>query len=199
MTCRAPPPLQTCDTRNRYSGPVDCARKIIARDGFKGLYRGLKVNFIGVMPEKAIKLAVNDACRGHFLQQNNGAPVTIAQGRARVFRRTASVIATHTCAGVMSGGIAGFTQCVATNPMEVTKMFYQATGSASHAAFHALTAALADVEHQAPHHSCPFNQRCCEASPGRRFWLISRRVQHAAAGHPLQHDVFFYARSDSGA
>ena len=25
----------------------------------------------------------------------------------------------------MSGGIAGFTQCVATNPMEVTKMFYQ--------------------------------------------------------------------------
>jgi hypothetical protein len=63
-----------------YSGPVDCARKIIARDGFKGLYRGLKVNFIGVMPEKAIKLAVNDACRNHFLQQNNGGAVTIAQG-----------------------------------------------------------------------------------------------------------------------
>ena len=65
-----------------YSGPVDCARKIIARDGFKGLYRGLKVNFIGVMPEKAIKLAVNDACRNHFVQVNNGGAVTIAQGNA---------------------------------------------------------------------------------------------------------------------
>jgi hypothetical protein len=70
-----------CNTLSRYAGPVDCARQIIARDGFKGLYRGLKVNFIGVMPEKAIKLAVNDACRNHFLQANSGAPVTIVQGR----------------------------------------------------------------------------------------------------------------------
>ncbi len=67
-----------------YSGPVDCFRKIVARDGFKGLYKGLKVNFIGVMPEKAIKLAVNDACRNHFTQANNGAPVTIPQGRRRL-------------------------------------------------------------------------------------------------------------------
>ena len=64
---------------------------------------------------------------------------------------------THTCAGVMSGGIAGFTQCVATNPMEVTKMFYQATGPASRAVFPALTAALADLEHQAPQHTGSFN------------------------------------------
>jgi hypothetical protein len=74
------PSKYSCNIRPRYSGPLDCARQIIAREGFKGLYRGLKVNFIGVMPEKAIKLAVNDACRNHFLQGNNGAPVTIAQG-----------------------------------------------------------------------------------------------------------------------
>lgn len=77
-----------------YSGPIDCARQIIARDGFKGLYRGLKVNFIGVMPEKAIKLAVNDACRNHFLHSNNGAPVSIAQGHIRI-RITVRELASH--------------------------------------------------------------------------------------------------------
>lgn len=76
------PSQHVCNTSSRYAGPVDCARQIIARDGFKGLYRGLKVNFIGVMPEKAIKLAVNDACRNHFVQANSGAPVTIVQGRS---------------------------------------------------------------------------------------------------------------------
>lgn len=76
------PSQHVCNTLSRYAGPVDCARQIVARDGFKGLYRGLKVNFIGVMPEKAIKLAVNDACRNHFVQANSGAPVTIVQGRS---------------------------------------------------------------------------------------------------------------------
>jgi hypothetical protein len=36
----------------RYSGPIDCARKIIAAEGVKGLYMGLKPNLIGVAPEK---------------------------------------------------------------------------------------------------------------------------------------------------
>jgi hypothetical protein len=39
----------------------------------------------------------------------------------------------------MSGGIAGFTQCVATNPMEVTKMFYQVFGCCKSAAVPPLT------------------------------------------------------------
>ena len=178
-----------------YSGPIDCARQIIARDGFKGLYRGLKVNFIGVMPEKAIKLAVNDACRNHFLQANNGAPVTIAQGGCSA-RAVLQQRQSHLWAGVMSGGIAGFTQCVATNPMEVTKMFYQASGSNRTAIL--LPNVLADVEHQAPQHPCSFHQRCREKSLGRRRGLVPRGVQHAAARHTLQHDVFFHARRDSG-
>ena len=73
----------------------------------------------------------------------------------------------------MSGGIAGFTQCVATNPMEVTKMFYQARGSKRTAI--PLADVFADVEHQASKHACSFHQRCREKSLGRR----RRHVRHA--------------------
>jgi hypothetical protein len=85
-----------------------------------------------------------------------------------------SVSAANTYAGVMSGGIAGFTQCVATNPMEVTKMFYQATTSTSRAALPELTAVLADLEHQTPEHTCSRNQRCCEESPRWSSGIVSR-------------------------
>jgi hypothetical protein len=45
------------------AGPVDCFRKIVATEGTAGLYRGLKPNLIGVTPEKALKLSVNDLLR----------------------------------------------------------------------------------------------------------------------------------------
>jgi hypothetical protein len=34
----------------RYTGPVDCFKKILAAEGASGLYRGLKPNLIGVTP-----------------------------------------------------------------------------------------------------------------------------------------------------
>ena len=41
----------------RYSGPIDCIRKIVTNEGGpRALYRGLVPNLIGVTPEKAIKL-----------------------------------------------------------------------------------------------------------------------------------------------
>lgn len=45
---------------DRYSGPVDCFRKILSTEGGpRALYRGLAANLIGVTPEKAIKLVRN--------------------------------------------------------------------------------------------------------------------------------------------
>ena len=54
-------PIDTIKTRlqssnGRYTGPVDCFRKIYKAEGFKGFYAGLTANLIGVTPEKAIKL-----------------------------------------------------------------------------------------------------------------------------------------------
>jgi hypothetical protein len=79
----------------------------------------------------------------------------------------------------MSGGIAGFTQCVATNPMEVTKMFYQVRTPALAAA--PLSHRLSDMEHQAAEHAGAFDQRRREESPGWRCRDVPWRVQHVAA------------------
>ena len=47
-----------------YNNSIDCARKVIRNEGFTGLYSGVIPQLIGVAPEKAIKLTVNDLVRG---------------------------------------------------------------------------------------------------------------------------------------
>lgn len=49
-----------------YKNSLDCAKKVIRNEGFKGLYSGVIPQLVGVAPEKAIKLTVNDLVRGHF-------------------------------------------------------------------------------------------------------------------------------------
>lgn len=49
-----------------YKNSLDCAKKVIKNEGFKGLYSGVLPQLVGVAPEKAIKLTVNDLVRGHF-------------------------------------------------------------------------------------------------------------------------------------
>ncbi len=93
----------------RYSGPLDCARKIVAAEGAGGLYRGLKPNLIGVSPEKALKLSVNDLLRESFTRANG-------DGRIRLWQEVAA------------GGSAGLIQVAATNPMEIVKLRMQLQG-----------------------------------------------------------------------
>jgi len=87
-----------------YKGPVDCFKSILAKEGAGGLYNGLKANLIGVTPEKAIKLAVNDKVR-EMLEKEDG-----------------SIEFKHE---ILAGATAGFCQVVATNPMEITKLRLQ--------------------------------------------------------------------------
>lgn len=63
---------------------------------------------MGVTPEKAIKLAVNDATRGHFAR--------------RLGTSADSLPLAH---GMLCGATAGFCQVVATNPMEIVKIQMQ--------------------------------------------------------------------------
>ena len=51
--------------------PLDCARKVIKNEGVLGLYSGVVPQLIGVAPEKAIKLTVNDLVRGAFTDKSN--------------------------------------------------------------------------------------------------------------------------------
>jgi solute carrier family 25 aspartate/glutamate transporter 12/13 len=50
-----------------YKNSLDCFQKTLKNEGFRGLYSGVLPQMIGVAPEKAIKLTVNDLVRGKFM------------------------------------------------------------------------------------------------------------------------------------
>lgn len=56
-----------------YENSIDCARKVIRNEGVRGLYSGVLPQLVGVAPEKAIKLTVNDLVRGRFTDKQTGA------------------------------------------------------------------------------------------------------------------------------
>lgn len=91
-----------------YNNSIDCARKIIQKEGFLGLYAGVLPQLIGVAPEKAIKLTVNDLARGFFTDKQSG---NIKFGYE-----------------MLSGGMAGFCQVIFTNPLEIVKIRLQVQG-----------------------------------------------------------------------
>src|SRR5690606_9933885 len=69
---------------------------------------GLSANLVGVTPEKAIKLAVNDYCRARFSEKLGVTPENLPLQY-----------------GLASGAVAGSCQVIATNPMEITKIKMQ--------------------------------------------------------------------------
>uniref|UniRef100_A0A6I8NDU3 Solute carrier family 25 member 13 n=1 Tax=Ornithorhynchus anatinus TaxID=9258 RepID=A0A6I8NDU3_ORNAN len=58
-----------------YKNSFDCFRKVLRYEGFFGLYRGLVPQLLGVAPEKAIKLTVNDFVRDKFTGRDGSIPL----------------------------------------------------------------------------------------------------------------------------
>lgn len=90
-----------------YRNSFDCFKKVIRHEGFLGLYKGLSVQLIGVAPEKAIKLTVNDLVRDKIIQYNGSLPLI---------------------GEIIAGGSAGMCQVIFTNPMEIIKIRMQVAG-----------------------------------------------------------------------
>ncbi|XP_008326848.1 calcium-binding mitochondrial carrier protein Aralar1 [Cynoglossus semilaevis] len=90
-----------------YKNSFDCAKKVLRYEGFFGFYRGLLPQLIGVAPEKAIKLTVNDFVRDKFTTEDN----TILLS-----------------AEILAGGCAGASQVIFTNPLEIVKIRLQVAG-----------------------------------------------------------------------
>ncbi|KZZ97466.1 Mitochondrial carrier domain protein [Moelleriella libera RCEF 2490] len=90
-----------------YKNSIDCFQKVIRNEGVRGLYSGVLPQLVGVAPEKAIKLTVNDLVRGHF---------TDKQGRILL------------SAEILAGASAGGCQVVFTNPLEIVKIRLQVQG-----------------------------------------------------------------------
>ena len=55
-----------------YKNSIDCAKKVVKNEGFTGLYSGVLPQLVGVAPEKAIKLTVNDLVRGRYTDHKTG-------------------------------------------------------------------------------------------------------------------------------
>jgi solute carrier family 25 aspartate/glutamate transporter 12/13 len=91
-----------------YTGGIDCFQKIVKNEGgVRALYRGLSANLVGVTPEKALKLAVNDLLRQTLQGDKPEIPLLYE---------------------VIAGAGAGFCQVIATNPMEIVKIRLQVAG-----------------------------------------------------------------------
>lgn len=95
-----------------YKNSIDCFQKVIRNEGFRGLYSGVLPQLVGVAPEKAIKLTINDLVRGKFTKDDQ-IPLW---------------------AEIMAGGSAGACQVVFTNPLEIVKIRLQVQGEAVKAA-----------------------------------------------------------------
>ncbi|XP_038653464.1 calcium-binding mitochondrial carrier protein Aralar2 isoform X2 [Scyliorhinus canicula] len=90
-----------------YRNSFDCFNKVLRYEGAIGLYRGLLPQLMGVAPEKAIKLSMNDFVRDMF------------------YNRDGSI---HVAAEIFAGGCAGGSQVIFTNPLEIVKIRLQVAG-----------------------------------------------------------------------
>nr|XP_032513148.1 calcium-binding mitochondrial carrier protein Aralar1 isoform X2 [Danaus plexippus plexippus] len=90
-----------------YRNSWDCFKKVIRHEGIFGLYRGLVPQLIGVAPEKAIKLTMNDLVRDKFMDK---------KGNISLY------------AEILAGACAGGSQVVFTNPLEIVKIRLQVAG-----------------------------------------------------------------------
>lgn len=87
--------LVKTQVQNGAGSPLNVARGIVFRQGFMKMYNGSMVQLIGIGPEKAIKLYVNDITNNMGLHP------------------------------IICGGLAGACQVLVTNPIEYVKIQYQ--------------------------------------------------------------------------
>jgi len=90
-----------------YRNSFDCFKKVIRHEGVTGLYRGLVPQLMGVAPEKAIKLTMNDLMRDKFTSDKGNIPLY---------------------GEIIAGGTAGASQVMFTNPLEIVKIRLQVAG-----------------------------------------------------------------------
>jgi len=100
------------DGKRMYKNALDCFIKTVQSEGVRGLYKGLPPQLVGVAPEKAIKLTINDMLREAFTKIDHGS------GERTI----------HFGLEVLSGACAGACQVLVTNPLEITKIRLQIQG-----------------------------------------------------------------------
>lgn len=98
---------QVVDGKRMYNGVFHCLRTVVKTEGATSLYRGILPNLVLIMPEKAIKLCVNDYMRG--VLSTDGKSITLG-------------------CQLLAGATAGSCQVFVTAPMEMMKIYGQDAG-----------------------------------------------------------------------
>ena len=93
-----------------YLNSWDCFKKTVRNEGVVGLYSGLGPQLVGVAPEKAIKLTVNDLVRSILRDDKTGEIPLWGE--------------------ILAGCTAGGSQVLFTNPLEIVKIRLQIQGEA---------------------------------------------------------------------
>lgn len=101
--------MQNQKGNSMYSSYLDCFKKLVRNEGILGLYSGLLPQIVGVAPEKAIKLTLNDLIRGFGKKNSLNGDITLPWE-------------------VLAGSTAGLCQVIVTNPLEVSKIRLQTQG-----------------------------------------------------------------------
>ncbi|WVQ82660.1 hypothetical protein IAT38_004792 [Cryptococcus sp. DSM 104549] len=97
-----------------YRNAFDCVKKVYANEGgVRAFYRGVLPQLVGVAPEKAIKLTVNELVRKKATDPETGR-ITLPWE-------------------IIAGGTAGGCQVVVTNPLEIIKIRLQMAGEITRA------------------------------------------------------------------
>lgn len=96
-----------------YTGAIDCLKQVLQKEGIRGLYKGLLPQLMGVAPEKAIKLTVNDMLRDAFTNKDK-----IGSDGKDIYLPLE----------ILAGCGAGASQVLFTNPLEITKIRLQVQG-----------------------------------------------------------------------
>lgn len=102
-----------------YKSMLDCLKKVVAAEGFFGMYRGSAVNLLLITPEKAIKLTGNDLFR-HLLTSHTKSSITGNHSSHLSLPKE-----------MLAGGGAGLCQVIVTTPMELLKIQCQDAGRTS--------------------------------------------------------------------
>jgi solute carrier family 25 aspartate/glutamate transporter 12/13 len=108
----------------KYSSSFDCFSKVVKNEGVMGLYRGLGPQLVGVAPEKALKLVVNDVLRSAFSNKSSDDDGSIPAGPAHI----------NLPLEILAGAGAGASQVCVTNPLEIVKIRLQVMGEAKNVA-----------------------------------------------------------------
>lgn len=73
-------PMEVLKTRlalrqtGQYSGMLDCAKKILQKEGVKAFYKGYIPNLIGIIPYAGIDLAVYESLKNTWLSHHKDSP-----------------------------------------------------------------------------------------------------------------------------